>query len=419
MFDQVFHYKHYTKELTTGSLSPYLDEIAQVLFDRGHSRRKVRNKFITLGQLSRWMKRHKMRSNQLNDAAIQKFIRVEARRVVWPLSDLGAIATLKLLMRMLREKGIIPSPQKAKPSPSELLLDEFADHLSTERGMSAGAIYCYKRYAGFFIDDRFGDRKMEWGAVDSDDVYQFMLRRSRQFTQGTNKLIVTCLRSFFRFLRFSGDVDFDLSRAVPSVPHWRAANLPYYLKPDELRKLLHSIDRSTSIGKRDYAILLLLARLGLRACEVAGLSIEDLDWSNAEIITHGKGTRRKRLPISGEVGDALASYFRVRRRNTKTRKVFLRNFPPYEGITKGLVGMIVRTDLERAGLKPYKRGSHLLRHTAATEMLRKGASLTEIGMILGHRSVESTAIYAKVDFETLFTLVRPWPLSLPLVGGGR
>jgi len=173
------------------------------------------------------------------------------------------------------------------------------------------------------------------------------------------------------------------------------------------------------MGKRDFAILLLLSRLGLRACEVAGLSMEDLDWQNGEIVLHGKGVRKKRLPISREVGKALTLYLKIRRQSIVTRKVFLRSVPPYEGISSAHVGMIVRTAIVREGLKPYRLGSHLLRHTAATEMLRKGASLPEIGMILGHRRVDSTAIYAKVDFESLRTVARPWPISLPVLGGGR
>jgi len=170
------------------------------------------------------------------------------------------------------------------------------------------------------------------------------------------------------------------------------------------------------MGKRDFAILLLLVRLGMRACEVANLTLDDLDWSNGEILINGKGVKRKRLPISNEIGRAIVSYVKVRRQGERIRNLFLRSFPPYGGITNQAIGSMANTVISRAGLKPFKSGSHLLRHTAATEMLRKGASLIEIGMILGHRGVESTAVYAKVDFGDLQPIAQAWPKSS--IGGG-
>lgn len=417
MFDQVFRYQHYTQELRTGPLSAYLDEFAHTLFERGHSRRKVRNKFIAIGQLSRWMRRHRLSSQHLNDATLQKFIRAESRRIVSPLSEQGEIASLKLLTKILRNKGILPT-KVLEMTGTDVVLNDFGNYLSADCGITPGAIYCYKRYVGFFLKFKFENHGMRWDDINAQDFYRFLLWISRRFAPGTTKLVISGLRSFFRFLKLRGLINFDLATAVPSVPCWRARNLPYYLNKREVEKLLSSIDQSSSLGKRDFAILLLLVRLGLRGCEVANLGLDDLDWTNGEIVINGKGVKKKRLPLPNEVGRALVAYLKVRPKNEKTRHFFLRSFPPYVEFTRGLVGIIVRKALDQANLTPFKSGSHLLRHTAATEMLRKGASLQEIGMVLGHQGIDSTAIYAKVDLASLDPIVRPWP-TCGLSGGAQ
>jgi integrase/recombinase XerD len=415
MFDKVFHYKWFADELVRGPLEPYVNEIARELFDRGHSRRKVRQKFVVLGQLSQWMRRRKLVAKDLNNDIVDRFISAESKRVVYPLSDRGDLNTIKLLRNILFERNILVSPPL---NPRGELIKEFEGFLANERGISRPAIYSYARYADLFIGEVFDKRDLNWDNITSDCIYQFILRRSRQWSPGTNKFVVTGLRSFFRFLKMRGYCQIDLASGVPRVPLWKARNLPYYLDPGEVEKLLAAIDRATSRGKRNYAIVLVLARLGVRACELANLTLDDLDWTNGEIVFRGKGVRGKRLPISKEIGDAMVQYIRVRQKNARSRKLFLRSFPPYDGITKSLIGIIVRDALSQAKIKAFKRGSHLLRHTAATQMLKSGASLPEIGTILGHASVQSTAIYAKVDFESLRPIVRPWPIE-KITGGAQ
>jgi site-specific recombinase XerD len=231
--------------------------------------------------------------------------------------------------------------------------------------------------------------------------------------RGSAQLMVTALRSFFRFVRFCGETDVDLAASVLSVPNWRMTTLQRSVSAEEVRAILRSCDRRTAKGRRDYAILLLLARLGLRSREIVGLTLDDLDWEQAEVVIRGKLGRVDRLPLSRDVGQALATYVRRDRPGCSTRSVFIRIRAPRRGIGSAAVSTIVMRAAGRAGLHPPQRGAYLLRHSLATNMLRHGASLSEIGDLLRHRAPTTTQIYAKHDLEGLRMVVEPWP------GGGR
>ena len=223
--------------------------------------------------------------------------------------------------------------------------------------------------------------------------------------------MVGALRSFFRFLRWRGDIAIDLASSVPKVADWRLSALPKFLPADEVERLISCCPRGTVTGQRDYTLLLLLARLGLRAGEVVALTLDDIDWQAGELTVRGKGGREDRLPIPRDVGQAMATYLRQRRpRGCSTRRFFIRRRAPRRGFASSVaVCTIVRRALERAGIASPRKGAHLLRHSLATEMLRKGGSFAEIGEILRHRSVDTTAIYAKVDVTALQALAQPWP----------
>lgn len=217
------------------------------------------------------------------------------------------------------------------------------------------------------------------------------------------------LRSFFRFLLQHGEVERDLAIWVPTVAAWRLSTVPKYLKPEEVERLLKACDRSSATGRRDHAILLLLARLGLRAGEVAALQLDDIDWRAGEIMIRGKGLVHQRLPLLAEVGEALALYLCQDRPSRPVRQVFLRMRAPRRGLAVSAISTIVRRALERAGLQVALKGAHLLRHSLATGLLRQGASMTEIGEVLRHRLAATTEIYAKVDLDRLRSLAQPWP----------
>lgn len=413
MFDQVFRYKLCRRKFKKSNpFVRHLDPFAELLFQRGHNRIQILPRFGVLRQFGTWLKRNKMKVQHMDEEMIRKFTRAENRPQRgrdWP--------TLRLFLHMLRRNGVVSVP-KLKKTPAEKLLDEFGLFLVSDRGVVGRRTDdYYKKICRRFIKDAFGGTPLDWEKIGSEEIYRFLTREGERYSRGTVKCIGSALRVFFRFLAMKGMARIELAHAVPSVRTYRAANLPYYLTLKEVQQLLDTVDRSSLVGRRDYALLLLLSRLGLRACEVTSLTLDNIDWRNGEIIVHGKGFAKKRLPISREVGSAIVSYLKMRQKGSG-RALFLTTVPPYHGVSSCIISWVVKTAVVRAGLKPYKSGSHLLRHTAATQMLRRGASLAEVGTILGHQSVDHTAIYAKVDFANLIPVAQPWP-SVSRRGGVR
>jgi site-specific recombinase XerD len=224
------------------------------------------------------------------------------------------------------------------------------------------------------------------------------------------KVLTTALRSFLQYARYCGDITLDLAAAVPIVANWSMPSIPRAIPADQMNKLLASINRRTAMGRRDYAILLLLARLGLRASEVTFLELDDIDWKTGRVSVRGKSSRQLELPLPPDVGRAIVAYLRNGRPHSISRRVFLRSKAPIRGfLDQRAIGSIVRYRLKHAGIDAPTKGAHQFRHGLATQMLRHGASLTEIGELLGHRSPETTKIYAKVDLDSLRTLALPWP----------
>jgi site-specific recombinase XerD len=236
-------------------------------------------------------------------------------------------------------------------------------------------------------------------------------RQARRLHLKQAKLLTTALRSFLHYLRYRGEILHDLSGAVPTVANWSMTSIPRAIPPDLVRRLLASIDRHTALGQRDYAILLLLARLGLRGGEVARIELEDIDWNTGSIRVRRKGGHESVLPLPTDVGAAITAYLRQGRpRNSNSRRVFLRCRAPFRGFRGPVaIASLVQHNLARAGIEAPTNGAHQFRHGLATDMLRHGASLTEIGEVLGHRSPETTRIYTKVDLNALRPLALPWP----------
>jgi len=261
-----------------------------------------------------------------------------------------------------------------------------------------------------FVASRLHGGVLDVASLSAADVTGFVLGACPGRAIGSAKLIVCSLRSLLGWLHLTGATPSSLVSAVPSVAGWRLSGLPRGLEPGQLRRLLGACDRRTATGRRDYAIVLLLSRLGLRCGEVARLSLDDLDWRHGEIAIVGKGNRAERLPLPDDVGTAITAYLRRGRPHTaEGRSVFVRVHAPHRALTSGGVTMVVFDAAQRAGLP--KMHAHRLRHTAATAMLRAGSPLPEVGQVLRHRSILSTAIYAKVDRDALAVLARPWPVD--------
>jgi integrase/recombinase XerD len=314
------------------------------------------------------------------------------------------------LLDYLAPLGVLPAPSGVRLGPVEELLGRYGAYLLAERGLSAGTVRGYVDCVRPFVAGRRRGDHLDLAGVTAGDVTGFVLAACPGRAVGSAKLIVCALRSLLRWLHLTGTVPMSLAATVPSVAGWRLSGLPKGLEPGQLHSLLTTCDRRTPTGRRDYAILLLLARLGLRAGEVARLGLDDIDWRHGEIAVLGKGNRAERLPLPAEVGAAIAGYLRRARPGTaQGRSVFVRVRAPHRALTTGGVTVVVFDAAQRAGLGRVH--AHRLRHTAATAMLRAGSPLAEVGQVLRHRSALSTAIYAKVDRDALAMLARPWPVS--------
>jgi site-specific recombinase XerD len=291
--------------------------------------------------------------------------------------------------------------------PLEELLEDYRRYLRVERALCEHTVLdAYGPAARLFLAGWDGPDGLGLERLCAADVSSFLTRECPKRSVSGARDLVCAVRSLLRYLHLAGLIDAPLVWAVPSVADLRDRTLPRGLEPAAVKKLLASCDRRRLIGRRDYAILLLLARLGLRAGEVAAIGLDDVDWRGGLLLVHGKGSRQDVLPLPVDVGEAIVSYLR-RRPRCECRALFLRVTAPREGLNRCTVAWVVRAACDRAGLP--RVGAHRLRHTAATEMLRAGASLPEIGQVLRHREPKTTAIYAKVDRRALRPLARPWP----------
>jgi site-specific recombinase XerD len=277
-----------------------------------------------------------------------------------------------------------------------------------ERALSVGTVGVYLQAVGPFVAGFESGERVEVERITAAEVSAFMLAEATRREGTSIRSVATALRSLLVFLHVTGLIDRSLSGAVPGVGAWRSAGLPLPLETGELGRLLAACDRGTPVGRRDFAIVVMMGRLGLRCSEVAGLALEDVDWRAGELIVYGKGRRDERLPLPVDVGSAIAGYLRDGRPQTAAgRAVFVRCLAPHRALTPGAISMVVSASARRAGLGRVR--AHRLRHTAATELLRAGGSLPEVSQVLRHRRLVSTAIYAKVDDRALSVLARPWP----------
>jgi site-specific recombinase XerD len=288
---------------------------------------------------------------------------------------------------------------------STVLLAEFRTWLDRERGLSPVSVRCYSKQVKYFLAVAGGPGAVS--SLDAGKVTGFMVDWSRDRNTWPAKAMVTSLRAFLRFAHATGRTAVPLAGAVPAVASWRLSALPRGVKVAEIEMLLAGCDRETAVGRRDYAVLSLLARLGLRGAEAAGLQLGDIDWRAGEITVTGKGSRAERLPLPAAAGEALAAWLTEGRPQCESRAVFVTVRRPYRQLTPDAVRQVMGRACDHAGLE--RRGAHRLRHALATEMLRAGASLPEIGQVLRHRSQLSTSLYAKVDQNALRPLARPWP----------
>lgn len=396
-----------------GQRNPLLVHVtpfAASLMDCGYLDATVQSKLELIADFGRWLGRKGLAVTDLDERLIEAFIAGRRRSRQCRRGD---PTTARQLLGHLREHKVVPSVTPTRDeSPLATILDRFEKHLRSERGLTTATIINYVPFARKFLTDRFGEGPFPLRELRPSDISGFVLRHARRMSCRRAQLMTSAFRSFFRFLFQHGELRLDLAPSVPTVADWRLSTIPKYLTPGEVARVLGSCDLLTAIGRRDYAILLLLARLGLRAGEIVALQLDDIDWRAGEILVHGKGFVHDRMPLPVDAGQALASYLRHDRPSCKTRSVFICMRAPQRKFARAAtVSTIVKRALGRAGLHPGFKGAHLLRHSLATSMIRSGASMVEIGEILRHRRPSTTEIYAKLDFEGLRSLALPWPGS--------
>ena len=366
-----------------------------------------------IAKLDLWLTRKERSIGDLNEETITLFLTELRRRQ--PRIVRGARITLRQLLQVLREGGVVPPRiERNATCPALRLADEYRDFAKEQRGLVAATVYNYARHIDRFLLEKFGHGPVTLGRLTGRDITNFIRVAGARSSRGRTAQIITGMRSFLRFARYRDYIKTDLAVTVPAVANWALAGLPKHLPRGAVQQVLRAVDRSNVRGKRNYAILLLLARLGLRAGEIVAMRMEDLDWRNAELTVRSrKGPGWARLPLPADVGRALAAYLQVRPASAH-RNLFVRDYAPYSPfVASGPVSVLVRQAIENAGVRSAHTGAHVFRHTLATELLRHGASLDEIGRVLRQRDPDSTAIYAKVDIAALRQLALAWP------GGAR
>jgi len=411
MLDQFLRDDGAVQRMRASPLGSQLDSFAARLSQLGYARSSVRDRLWTLAALAKWLKRRRLRISDLRRHVAAAFLkrRPLARRCH------AEATTLRLFLDHLEANAVIPTSPLIDPTPIARLKARYETHLRQDRGLSPVTGPRHWFMLGRFLHAHFGDGPINPRALTADDVTRYLLEQIPGRSPASAQLHASTLRSFLRFLWQTGETDRDLTAAILPVRRWRLVDVPKYLTPDEVTRLLNGCDRSSPVGRRDYAILLLLARLGLRGGEVVRLELDDIDWHAGALTVCGKGSVRSQLPLPSDVGEALAMYLRRDRPRCGTRRVFVRVRAPHRGLGHpSTVSTLVRVALTRAAVNAPMKGAHVLRHSLATELLRRGASLADIGDVLRHQHPTTTEIYAKVDLTRLRLLAQPWPS-----GGGR
>ena len=406
MIDEYYSDPATVSRMREGPVGPFIDEYAAHVQELGFERQTIRKQLRIAGKLSLWLQDHGHDLHYLDNRCESEF--AETLGVDrFP----GGSSQLRQLFEYLRGTGRIvrPSATVVESTPLSQELVGFRLYLREERGLQEGRVHAYNQVIEKFLKERFPAGPIPYQLLKGSDAIDFAVRHAFEQSPARSRYMVSALRAFLRFLRFRGVIETDLASCVPIAAHWKFSSVPDYLERHELSRVLDSCDRATSRGRRTYAILLLLVRLALRAGEVARLELADISWRSGEIRIRGKGGEVQALPLPPDVGEAIADYLSKDRPKNACRKVFLNIRAPIRGVKSASISYTARKVLLRVGVGSRRKGSHVLRHTAATMMLRSGVTLPQVGEALRHARLDTTRIYAKVDFEALRALAQPWP----------
>lgn len=410
MADQGCCSKMHPVFLNAEALAPSIEAFSAFLAARGHTAWVVGDYIRSARHFAHWLRHEGIALENVDDDVVKRFASHRCRCPGgrrWHHVSRRYTARVRRFVIFLRDQDDLPRAAVANEVRTPPGLVPFHNHLLHERGLAPSTVARHVRHIAALLPI-LGDDPPSYSA---GTVRQVALDAAQASSRAEAKIIVTALRVYLCFLATRGECHPGLDHAIPTVPQWRLSALPRYLPPADVERMIASCDMTTLAGLRDRAILLLLARLGLRAGDVLGLRLDDVDWVEATLRVHGKGRRDVRLPLPQDAGDALLAYLERRCPGRPEPRVFLRSFAPYCPLVDSTcISSIVRRALDRAGiLSPPSRGANLLRHSAATTLLRNGATLDAVSALLRHRSPDTTAHYAKVDLPMLLGVVQPWP----------
>jgi len=396
-----------------GPLVPYIDAFLELLNEQGFKRRVIGARAQVIAKFSRWLQTNSVAITELGDQHVSRFLTTLKR-----LSAVrrGHRRSILRFMDWLRATGVIAvASAPAELTAAQIVLNGYSAYLRDDRELARATRIQYLPFIERFLHERFAADAVDLATLSAPDVIGFIQRQALRESPARGKCATTALRSFLRYLRYRGEVAVDLAAVVPTVPNWSMTSIPRAISAQHVRAVLASCRLDTPVGCRDYAILLLLARLGLRAGEIVSLTLDSIDWQVGSLSIHGgKSGQLSVLPLPSDVGKAIANYLQKARPPSRCRALFLRSLAPVRGLGSSTsVGTIVYAAIARAGVHTRHKGTHQFRHALACQMLRQGATLNEIGTVLRHRRSKTTSIYAKVDFDALRPLSLPWP------GGAR
>lgn len=399
------------ERLRSGCIGAYVDGFVSALAEAGFSANTIREYLHGAAHLSNWADRRGIAITSFDERIIERFQR-HLLRCKCSKRNKGVFRNTKvgverLLVYLRAQQVIAPGKAAEVTSPIPALLERFAIWMLRHRGVVKRTVFRYQRVVAPFLAE-FGEDPAKYGV---DSVRSFVIERLGKRSRNEMRETVTAIRAFLRFLIAEGQVPYRMQCCVPTVPQWRLSSLPRYLETSDVARVVGSCDLSKGHGLRDHAILLLLARLGLRAGDIVAMKLEDIGWEQGTLRVCGKGRRDTLLPLPQDIGDAILAYLNRGRPESTSDRMFLTVSAPIRPFaSSATISDIVRFALKRAGIEnPPSRGAHLLRHSAATAMLRAGGSLDAVALVLRHQSLDMTAYYAKVDLVMLQQVVQPWP----------
>ena len=412
MLQTLFPRASYLARLLEPPLGSYLESLAQLLQGQSYSPEVIRSYAHAAHRFGEWLSKQGLALSAVNEQLIRRYVDRFDKRITpaHPYGQRPKLAQgLAHLLVVLRQEGVVVAAQQG-PSPTEQWLARYDQYLNQVGGKAAATRKKYLSYARRFWEFRFGSAEANWGSLRAEDLVGFVQKEAARLQRNLGRPPAIALRAMLRFLIGEGQVPRGLEAAVPMPRQWALAPLPRHVNKEQVSQVLAVCRKTKPNERRNTAVLLLLARLGLRAGEVASLCLEDIHWTEGRLVIRaGKSHRERTLPLGEQVGEALVEYLQHRRPRSLHRQVFLQCHAPYAPLTNVAISHIARRALQRADISVTHPGAHVFRHTVATEMVRSGASFPQVADVLGHESLETTALYAKLDLDSLSQLAMPWP----------